>query len=261
MKGWLIVFLSVFAGLSMVLSAVPPADSVALVEGLRLYEAEHYEQARERLLVSAASADSEVRAESFLYLNALEMELGNWDAARPWLEKYHAEITRQSVERAVAQVNRRHNTIIGVICGVLLLGLGAFLLRHRVRTKPRVKMAEYEQFRAEAEAFRRTEIYSEIVALASQGERGREAKVLSLARQEVLNGELKRVFAGFRERLRHDFPALTVGDVNFCCLSLAGLSTFARALCFGSTETNIVKQRKHKIKAKMNPATFAFVFE
>jgi hypothetical protein len=34
-------------------------------------------------------------------------------------------------------------------------------------------------------------------------------------------------------------------------LSLAGLSSFGRALCFGSTETSIVKQRKHKIKRKM----------
>jgi hypothetical protein len=56
-----------------------------LVEGLRLFEEGRYELAREQFMVSAAATGTYIRAESYLYLNALEMELGNYDAARPWL--------------------------------------------------------------------------------------------------------------------------------------------------------------------------------
>jgi hypothetical protein len=117
---------------------------------------------------------------------------------------------------------------------------------------------------ADAEIFRRTALWDELSALAAQPA-GRGARVMSASRMEVLDGELAVRFADMAERLRTGWPSLTAGDVKLCCLSLLPLSTFARALCFGSTETNIIKQRKHTIKKKLSaappgPALFEFIF-
>jgi hypothetical protein len=81
-----------------------------------------------------------------------------------------------------------------------------------------------------------------------------------------LDGELAARFADFAATLREGWPTLTTGDVKLCCMSLLPLTPFARALCFGSTETNIIKQRKHTIKKKLaadtrGRALFDFIFE
>jgi hypothetical protein len=124
----------------------------------------------------------------------------------------------------------------------------------------RIDIIEWERYRINAAKFHETAIYSEIMELAEQSP-GRRAHVLPLARQEVLERELTVSFAHFAVRLQSDYPSLTAGDVKLCCLSLAGLSTWARALCFGSTETNIIRQRKHKIKQKIDGSLFEFIFD
>lgn len=78
--------------------------------------------------------------------------------------------------------------------------------------------------------------------------------------------ELAETFSDFATTLRNTYPALTAGDVKMCCLSLLPLSPFGRALCYGSTETNIIKQRKHTIKKKLSAdapghALFDLIFE
>jgi hypothetical protein len=117
----------------------------------------------------------------------------------------------------------------------------------------------------DAEIFKQTPIWAEVSALAAQPS-GRDAKVLTTARQEVLDAELAVRFADFAGTLRGGYPSLTAGDVKLCCLSLLPLTPFGRALCFGSTETNIVKQRKHTVKKKLavdarGQALFDFIFE
>jgi hypothetical protein len=251
------------------------ADTLSLFEGRRLYDEGRYELAREQLMKSAGSTSIYIRTESFLYLNAIEMDLGNWDAARPWLERYHAEAVK--LFRQTADVQRRitihteqtERSIVslrwimaGIVCALALLAVLAIRERRR-RISAAQNRAErtgqsaappdpavWRRHLANAEMFMRTQIYAEIAGLALQTP-DRSAKVLSHARQEVLDAELTETFAAFTAELRADYPSLTAGDVKLCCLSLSGLSSFGRALCFGSTETNIVKQRKHKIKQKL----------
>jgi hypothetical protein len=269
--------------------APPQPDTLALVDGLRLFEEAEYDLARDRLLESARSTSTYIRAESFLYLNALEMELGNYDAAQPWLERYHAETVRllssaadasRRMSEQAARLQRRHDAlVVGLVCvAVVALGVMVFwLLRRRGGAEVsvaevgaaavEVDISDWRRHLADAEAFRGTEVWAEVLELAAQ-KPGRDARVLSLARQEVLDAELAVRFADFATRLRADWPALTAGDVKLCCLSLLPLTPFGRALCFGSTETNIVKQRKHLIKKKLaadsrnphGPALFEFIF-
>ncbi len=275
--------------------AAPSADTLALVEGLRLFEEGRYDLAREQLEVSARSSGSQIRAESYLYLNALEMELGNYDAARPWLEKYHAETVRllrgaaeasARVAEQTARLRRRQDTLIVGVLVFVVLSVGAVIFFVRRRRELPGRAASLDdgsvarlddgsvagldpedraRWMAAAETFRRSAIYDEVTALASQ-KPGREARVLTAPRQDALDAELAAVFADFASHLRTVCPSLTSGDVKLCCLSLLPLSPFGRALCWGSTETNIVKQRKHTIKKKLcldpvGRALFNFIFD
>lgn len=268
------------------------ADTLALVKGLQLFEDGEYENAREQLRVSARSASNYIRAESFLYLNAVEMELGNYDVARAHLDRYHAETVRllrgvadasQRTAEQTVHLRRRQDSIIiwTVVVAVIMVGTALFFWRKGAvrsqvsidgndsatgrRVLPPVDTSAWKGWLVDAEIFKQSAIWAEIVSLAAQ-KPGREARVLPSARQEVLDGELSERFSDFAARLRADYPTLTAGDVKLCCLSLLPLSPFARALCFGSTETNIVKQRKHTIKKKMAGETpgrelFEFIFE
>lgn len=302
-------------------AGVLPADTMALVEGLRLFEEERYDLARRQLIESASTQNPYIRAESFLYLNALEMELGNYGAARPWLERYHVEAMRlmrravdaeREMTEQAARLRRRHDLLIGgmIFLGVMLVaalllftrrrwGMGVLRARkqpgeesgkesgerstagwqtdpgrddphttphspHPLRSAAESDISEWKPYLIDAEIFKQTAIYAEIAELARQRP-GREARVLPAVRQQVLETELAGRFSDFTARLRADYPALTAGDLKLCCLSLLPLSSFARALCFGSTETNIVKQRKHNIKKKMGSggrdrALFEFIF-
>jgi hypothetical protein len=304
------------------LAASPSADTLALVEGLRLFDLGEYDLARESLAVSARSGSSYIRAESFLYLNALEMELGNYRAARTHLDRYHAETMRllraaadsqSRSERRTARLVGRYEALVGWMSLVLAVLVGGALLIVRRRVAWTVRgsrkptpgpeaddarnaarygadggardgalnggpnvapeparepagpiPAECALWLAEAETFKGTDMWAEVSALAAQRP-GRDAQVLTIARQDALDGELAAVFRAFAADLPVACPSLTAGDVKFMCLSLAGLSAFGRALCFGSTETNIVKQRKYTIKKKLaadahTRALFEFVF-
>jgi hypothetical protein len=250
----------------------PSPDTVALVEGLTFFEKGEYDLARERLMVSALSKSTYIRTESFLYLNALEMELANYDAARPWLDRYHLETVRllrssaeesRRVAEQTARLRRRQDLFIGGVLMVLAAVVaGGMFLAKRSRPSPSAgttpppqeekegdnfPLPEWRTWLVDAEIFKQTPIWAEVSALAAQPS-GRDAKVLPTARQEVLDAELAERFADFGGTLRSGWPSLTAGDVKLCSLSLLPLTPFARALCFGSTETNIVKQRKHTVK-------------
>ncbi len=267
---------------SVAVDSLARADTLALVEGLRLYEEGQYGLAREHLLESSLSGSTYIRAESFLYLNALEMELGNYATARPYLERYHTEAmqllrrvadSEGQMTQQVARLDRRHKLLIGTVIGVGMLMIGALLFlserRQRFWAKqnepvpPSPDISHWKPYLIDAEIFKQTAIYAEIVELAQQPA-NRSARVLTVTRQQVLDQELAAVFADFAARLRTDFPSLTTGDVKLCCLSLLPLSSFSRALCFGSTETNIIKQRKHQIKKKLAATQghelFEFIF-
>ena len=242
------------------------ADTLALIDGRRLLDEERYDLARERLKESALSDNIHIRIKALLYLNQLEVELENYDVARVYLEEYHIEAMRlfhhmmdmqNEMTEQMTMIDRRHRRLVGGVTGAAALILvGAvllFMLQRRRRVVAKVSItniSDWHRYKADVKAFEQTGIFAEIVDLARQS-RGRGARVMPLARQEALDRELAVVFAHFAVRLQSEYPSLTAGDVKLCCLSLAGLSTWARALCFGSTETNIIKQRKYKIKRKM----------
>jgi hypothetical protein len=178
-------------------------------------------------------------------------------------------VHRERTERSIAGLRWLMAGVVFVVAGVA--GIAVSERRRRVATatadsatRDVVERGEWDGWRAGAEAFMLTPLYDEITELERQSP-GRHARVLPLARQQELDAVLGEHFAEFAARLREVCPGLTPGDVKLCCLSLTGLSTFGRALCFGSTETNIVKQRKHKIKQKLTAdpvgrRLFEFIF-
>jgi len=259
-------------------------DTVALVEGRRLLDEERYDLARERLMKSAVSPNAPIRIESYMRLHALETRLENHAAALTWLEMYHVEamaLFRQTLdaeermddhtERIARSVSDLRWLVAVIVCVVASAIAVAVWLRGRHVPKPtaraerlRRNSSAWRHHLESGEAFMKTPVYAEVAELERQPA-DRHARVLSHSRQEALDGELARVFHRFIAELRTECPSLTDGDVKLCCLSLVPLSSFGRALCFGSTETNIIKQRKHKIKRKMDTredahSLFEFIF-
>ena len=249
----------------------PAADTTILVRGVELLRAERFDEAREDLIRSSQSDNPRIRAESFLYLNALEMQLENYDEALVYLKRYHTQALEfyEAALHEGQRIKKRHNwLILGLMLVISVLVTGAVFFMHKkiallrkisapagteksTSDGPRyTDISDWERYRVDAAKFRETAIYSEITELTGQP-RGRGARVMSLVKQEALDRELAVGFAHFAVRLQSEYPSLTSGDVKLCCLSLAGLSHYAQALCFGSTETNIIRQRKYKIKRKM----------
>lgn len=274
---------AVVAGTSSLQAA--SADTLALIKGVELFQERQYDLARERLMESAKSENINIRAESYLYLNALEAELGDWDAARPWLERYHAEAMnilklatefeeemrrhKEETERSIVRIRRLVAVVVCVMVAMALLVAVIFMGRHRWRARAHTSVEaggneklhtgafreladifEWRRHLAGVEVFMQTPVYTEIAELERQ-RADRRAQVLSNVRQQALDAVLAGAFSEFMAELRAAYPSLTPGDVKLCCLSLVPLSSFGRAICFGSTETNIIKQRKHKIKRKL----------
>lgn len=278
------------------------ADSSLIIhldEGMRLLKEKDFEAARHHLKLSSGSEDILVRAESFLYLNALEMELQNYDTASVYLQKYHHEALgiffqaieaekeirfhKEDIGRSMEVLDKRRNKniVAFAVMGSLIIALVVILYLRRKRSvkhkagrniahdnNPAEEQAlqlACQSYLIQAEIFKQTPIYTEIIGLAEQ-ERNTDTKILNFRRQEVLDEELRRVFSKFAEKLKSQY-LLTDNDIKLCCLSLLPLSTFSKALCYGSTEINIIKQRKHHIKRKMGGKSsegillFRFIFE
>ena len=277
------------------------ADTTVFLEGLALLQQKDYDKARERLIQSSKSDNIHIKAESFLYLNALEMQLEHYADALLYLEKYHneafklyrmavdAQETMDSykveIDRSMERLHKRHNRLIlGIVATIVLAAaiIATLVIRNKHKgiakvggqgherhggigpAHPLPEPSVYKRHLISAEIFKQTPIYGEILELAAQS-KSRYTKVLNTSRQQVLDAKLGEVFGEFAAGLETAYPLLTDNYIKLCCLSLLPLSTFAKALCFGSTETNIVKQRKHQIKKKMgchdgSPALFEFIF-
>lgn len=136
-------------------SVVLPADTLALVEGRRLLDEKQYDLARERLMESALSGDDDIRVESFMYLNVLEMKLENYDSALVWLGRYHAEamrLFRQALdaeeridvhrEEVVQSISGLRRLVVGIVFA-LAAGVAAMLFfMHRQRDRRAASVAE-----------------------------------------------------------------------------------------------------------------------
>lgn len=279
-------------------------DSLNLQKGIKFIEQMNYDSARYYLLKSAESENIPIKTESYLYLNFIETRLKNHELALTYLEQYHknamllfnralqAENAIKNREENISDIiysieyqNKRKLFFIIVFCLILLTII--FLLMY-IRQKDlfiftKRKKAElddldftiklktdenksisYNSYLLQADIFKQTSIYSEIKLLESQ-QKDRNTKVLTNEKQDQLQQELNRIFENFQNELNTSCAKLTSNDIKLCCLSLLPLSTYGKALCFGSTETNIIKQRKHYIKKKMtkesnNSALFYFIF-
>lgn len=286
---------------------VQPADSVLLQQGIAYLGNNEYDEARKCLLQSAESEDIAIKAESYLYLNSLEMRLENYQQAFIYLEEYHRQAIalynraleaeksirshKDDIDLAIRDfdnLKNRNNTFKNFAILIALIVVFAILvyvlgnrkknillnkgkkdlekLDHAIEQKKKeTKSIEYEHYLVQAEVFMQTVIYKEIVELGKQ-QRDKHVKVLSYQKQDILKKELDKYFDKFIRQIQEISPNLTENDVKLCCLSLLPLDAFPKALCYGSTEVNIIKQRKHQIKKKMaitpaNTEFFAFVFD
>jgi hypothetical protein len=263
-----------------------------------------YDSARVYLLRSARSADIPVKTESYLYLNFIETRLQNYDVALIYLEEYHKNAMllfhrsleiedsvrnhRENIDSRIYSIDRQNRANLLLILLFSLIPAASIILMIRSQRKrpipsPKEKTAGTEKpdpaiqtekeaicsvnsnaYHLQAEMFRQTPIYAEIKELEKQ-HRDQYVRVLTYEKQDQLQRELDRFFGNFQEDLRRLDARLSRNDIKLCCLSLLPVNSFAKALCFGSTEINIIKQRKYYIKKKMteesaNTQLFDFIF-
>lgn len=100
--------------------------------------------------------------------------------------------------------------------------------------------------------FRQSSLYAKIEKLSAQQKHNKEhISVLTNAEQRQLRVIIGQIYADYIEQLRAQYPKLNEDDILLLCLQLADLSPFAIALCFGNNDTQIVAQRKYRMKSKM----------
>jgi hypothetical protein len=279
------------------------SDSLNLNAGISFAEKQEYDSARFFLLKSAESTDIPIKTESYLYLNFIETRLENYELAMTYLEQYHKNamtLFHRAMETekikghsdnltdTILSIKRRNKLNLflwGIFMLMLLAAISILIYLHRkgVRFFSKVKNVKlknldseieskreqiriigYSSFALQADIFKQTPLYAEIKALENQG-RDKNAKVLNYEKQNLLEKELNRTFTNFQSTLMDSGAKLTQNDIKLCCLSLLPINNWAKALCFGSTDISIVKQRKHYIKQKMtkdsdNLSLFEFIF-
>lgn len=281
-----------------------PQNSLHLLKGKECIETLDYDSARVYLLQSANSTDISVKTESYLYLNFIETRLENYDIALHYLELYHKNAMllfhrsldiqdsirnhKEKIDNIIYSIDRQHRTrlyivlflCVSLIAIILLMiylqqkGPSAFSKKKRdelkkldtaIQSKKDIsQLLSYNSYLLQAEIFKQTPIYSEIKELEKQ-KKSNSLKVLTYGKQDCLQRELDTLFENFQKDLSAVNSKLTQNDLKLCCLSLLPLNSFSKALCFGSTETNVIKQRKYYIKKKMteesdNSLLFDFIF-
>jgi len=112
--------------------------------------------------------------------------------------------------------------------------------------------------------FKRTKIFTRILELDQQKEGKKSKDILNNKEQEILKQEINNIFGTVIDNLQGSYPALTDDDLLLCCLSFLKLPNITIGMCFGSADTNKIKQRKFRIKDKMNgrdrDSLFNFIF-
>jgi len=198
---------------------------------------------------------------------------------------------KNSIYQAINRFDRQRNTTYLIflifLVGIVIFGIGiTFYYRskkkkthmyierkqyelHEINStiesnQKKSKSLKYNSYLILADTFMKTSIYHEISVLGEQ-KKTNDIKILSYARQEILNKEINKVFHEFIQELKHLDANLTDNDIKLCCLSLLPINSLAKAICYGSTEVNIIKQRKYQIKKKIlinpeNKPLFEFIF-
>lgn len=265
-------------------------DSIELQKGINLLSQKKHDEARAHLIKSSQSENVIIKTESFLYLNSLETQLGNYPQALIYLEEYHRQALqlycraieaeknvqahKETIQESIDNFDKKQNrafSLAAIVMGcVIIIPVSTLIYYNRKKkkesvtdsrlqtrsnhtTEPRhtdTDLMKFSPFLIQAEIFKQTTIYKDIVELGQQ-EKTKAVKVLSYTHQATLQQELHASFKDFIASIRNLDANLTENDIKLCCLSLLPLTSFAKVLCYGSTEINIIKQRKHQIKKKL----------
>ena len=276
-------------------------DFIPLQKGIYFLKENQLDSARRYFLESSISENVPIKVKSFFYLNFIEIHLGNYEQSIVYLEQYHnnaiiiynqanedksnskQQEELQKILSSIKHENKKISYYIGVliisfiivVCYLLYLQNKKEWIFFKQKKeelkkldatihlkKEKSQTIGYNNFLIEADVFKKSPVYSDIKHLTSSK---KDTKVLTYAKQKQLETEIENIFPNFIQELKNSKSNLTSNDIKLCCLSLLPLTTLAKALCFGSTETNIIKQRKHIIKKKMtkesdNVPLFNFIF-
>lgn len=100
--------------------------------------------------------------------------------------------------------------------------------------------------------FAQTNIYKKVIALSKQEvSNNNELKVLTTTELSNLKKTVFEIYDDYISDLHQKYPKLTEDDILCLCLNEAKLSTLTIALCFGTTNTHTINQRKSRIKERM----------
>ena len=100
--------------------------------------------------------------------------------------------------------------------------------------------------------FRQSAIYKKINKLAKQDTVDKKKiNVLNLADQQSLRDTIFAIYNDSITELRLRYPRLTDEDIIFLCLEKNNLPSSIIAYCFGSTNTQVINQRRYRLKERM----------
>lgn len=99
--------------------------------------------------------------------------------------------------------------------------------------------------------FKSTHIGQKILQIDNNAKQKEKINILKATERDEMTKNLDDIFKDIIYHLLKQVPALTREDCYFCCLSLLGLSTQAMAACFGYSDRQVIRQRKYRIKQKM----------
>ena len=99
--------------------------------------------------------------------------------------------------------------------------------------------------------FESTHIGQKIILENKKNKQKEPVNLLKVSERTEMIENLDDIFEDIINSLLMEVSALTKEDCYFCCLSLLELSTQTLAACFGYSDGQAIRQRKYRIKQKM----------
>lgn len=136
----------------------------------------------------------------------------------------------------------------------------AFLQQGQKDTKEEIKQREQtidqlkeEKLRLRNWLFEQSDIYKKVYAISQQTDiEEKKRKVLTTVEQDKLQQTIFGIYEEYVSYLKKEYPRLMDKDILLLCLQKTKLSSLTIALCFGSTNTQAINQRKSRLKDRMN---------
>lgn len=136
----------------------------------------------------------------------------------------------------------------------------AFLQKGQKDTKEEIKQREQtiaqlkeEKLRLRNWLFEQSDIYKKVYAISQQTDiEEKKRKVLTTVEQDKLQQTIFGIYEEYVSYLKKEYPRLMEKDILLLCLQKTKLSSLTIALCFGSTNTQAINQRRSRLKDRMN---------